>query len=55
MGGEMMPPSAKPTNTWGPAETHAAKSLISAITGKIPDNQMPTDELKKQLDSVCSL
>jgi hypothetical protein len=55
MGGEMMPPSTKPTNTWGPAETHAAKSLISAITGKIPDNQIPTDELKKQLDNICSV
>jgi len=54
MGGEMMPNSTKPTNTWSPAEMHAAKSLISAVTGKIPDNQMPTNELKKQLDSVCS-
>lgn len=55
MGGEMMPPSTKPTNTWGPPETHATKSLISAITGKMPDNQLPTEELKKRLDGLCSM
>lgn len=54
MGGEMMPPPTKPPNTWGPAEINATKTLIAAITGSVPDNDTPTDELKKQLDKICS-
>ncbi len=54
MGGEMMPPLIKEPETWTPAETPAVKTLISAITGNMPDNQMSTKELKRRLEQVCT-
>jgi hypothetical protein len=55
MGGEMMPSYTKPSNTWGPHENNATRTLIAAITGKVPDSATTSDELKKQLDKLCSV
>lgn len=54
MGGEMMPPMIKEPDTWTPAETQAVKTLISSITGNVPNNQMSTKDLKRRLEQVCT-